>query len=110
MSLQSRFVGCGEGESRRKNSYGDSLPLVECAADASFVRNLSKHRRIPRSPAECFHPSSPLLRCDGTEAGDGSAVSAILTSAVSLSFQGRGWRWRMAAAEVTDGRGDRLQR
>ncbi len=25
------------GESGRKNSYGDSLPLVECAADASFV-------------------------------------------------------------------------
>ncbi len=29
--------GCGEGESGRKNSCGDSLPLVECAADASFV-------------------------------------------------------------------------
>ena len=36
VSLQSRFAECGEGESRRKNSYGDSLPLVECAADARF--------------------------------------------------------------------------
>ncbi len=32
-------VGCGEGESRRKNSYGDSLPLVECAADAKTSKN-----------------------------------------------------------------------
>ena len=30
---------CGEGESRRKNSYGDSLPLVECAADAKTSKN-----------------------------------------------------------------------
>ena len=36
VNLQSRLVGCGEGESRRKNSYGDSLPLVECAAGARF--------------------------------------------------------------------------
>ena len=34
MSLQSRFVGCGEGESGEKNSCGDSLPLVKRAADA----------------------------------------------------------------------------
>ncbi|WP_286201009.1 hypothetical protein V3C10_18375 [[Clostridium] symbiosum] len=40
MSLQSRFVGCGEGESRRKNSYGDSLPLAECAADAKTSKNV----------------------------------------------------------------------
>ena len=39
MSLQSRFVGCGEGESRRKNSYGDSLPLVERTADAKTSKN-----------------------------------------------------------------------
>ena len=38
MSLQSRFVGCGEGESRRKDSYGDSLPLVERTADAKLER------------------------------------------------------------------------
>ena len=36
VSLQSRFAECGEGESRRKNSYGDSLPLVECTTDARF--------------------------------------------------------------------------
>ncbi|WP_286200859.1 hypothetical protein V3C10_20770 [[Clostridium] symbiosum] len=39
MSLQSRFIGCGEGESRRKNSYGDSLPLVERTADAKTSKN-----------------------------------------------------------------------
>ena len=38
MSLQSRFVGCGEGESRRKDSYGDPLPLVERTADAKLER------------------------------------------------------------------------
>ena len=39
MSLQSRFIGCGEGESRRKNSYGDSLSLVERTADAKTSKN-----------------------------------------------------------------------
>ncbi|WP_279230058.1 hypothetical protein [Clostridium transplantifaecale] len=39
MSLQSRFAGCGEGESRRKNSYGDTLPLVERTADAKTSEN-----------------------------------------------------------------------
>ena len=39
MSLQSRFVGYGEGESRRKNSYGDSLSLVERTADAKTSKN-----------------------------------------------------------------------
>ena len=34
MSLQSRFIGCGEGESGEKNSCGDTLPLVKRAADA----------------------------------------------------------------------------
>ncbi|WP_286200958.1 hypothetical protein V3C10_21330 [[Clostridium] symbiosum] len=39
MSFQSRLVGCGEGESRRKNSYGNSLPLVERTADAKTSKN-----------------------------------------------------------------------
>ena len=42
MSLQSRFVGGGEGESRRKNSYGDPLPLVERTADAKTSKNAVK--------------------------------------------------------------------
>ena len=51
MSLQSRFVGCGEGESGEKNSCGDSLPLVKRAADAKLGKNvLPKHRRASRSP------------------------------------------------------------
>ncbi len=38
VSLQSRAKGVGRaGNPSRKNSYGDSLPLVECAAAASFV-------------------------------------------------------------------------
>ena len=39
VSLQSRFAECGEGESRRKNSYGDSLPLVKRTADAKTSKN-----------------------------------------------------------------------
>ena len=31
--------GCGEGESRRKDSYGDSLSLVERTADAKTSKN-----------------------------------------------------------------------
>ena len=30
---------CGEGESRRKDSYGDPLPLVERTADAKTSKN-----------------------------------------------------------------------
>ena len=59
MSLQSRFVGCGEGESGEKNSCGDSLPLVKRTADAKLVRDLAKHRRASRSPSESFSPPSP---------------------------------------------------
>ncbi len=66
------------GESGRKNSYGDSLPLVECAASASFVKNLSKHRRIPRSPFGKFSPSFPRQFVDGTEdSAKGTAPSVI---------------------------------
>ncbi len=59
MSLQSRFIGCGEGESRRKDSYGDPLSLVERTADAKLVRDLAKHRRAPMSPSESFLLPSP---------------------------------------------------
>ena len=51
MSLQSRFISCGEGESGEKNSFGDSLPLVKRAADAKLGKSvLTKHRRASRSP------------------------------------------------------------
>ncbi|WP_294150947.1 hypothetical protein [uncultured Clostridium sp.] len=39
MSFQSRFEGCGEGESRRKDSYGDPLSLVERTTDAKTSKN-----------------------------------------------------------------------
>ena len=68
MSLQSRMVGCGEGESRRKNSYGDSLPLVECTADAKLGKSvLPKHRRASRSPFGKFFSFFPGQVIDGTE-------------------------------------------
>lgn len=47
MRLQSRFLGCGEGESGGKNSCWDTLQLVKCTADVKPVRNLTKHRRSP---------------------------------------------------------------
>ncbi len=59
MSLQSRLVGCGEGESRRKNSYGDSLPLVECAADARFEKTSSSTGGFQGLPSESFLLPSP---------------------------------------------------
>ena len=67
MSLQSRFAGCGEGESGEKNSCGDSLPLVKRTADARLVRDLAKHRRASRSPFGMFFSSFPGQVVDGTE-------------------------------------------
>ena len=67
MSLQSRFVGCGEGESGEKNSCGDTLPLVKRTADAKLVRDLAKHRRASRSPFGKFFSSFPGQVVDGTE-------------------------------------------
>ena len=66
MSLQSRFAGCGEGESRRRDSYGDSLPLVECAA----VLDSKKPHQAPADsnvPFGIFSPSFPGQVVDGTE-------------------------------------------
>ena len=55
-----------KGESGGKNSFGDSLALVECAADAKLA-SLAKHRRTPRSPAESFPPPSPGGKSHRTE-------------------------------------------
>ncbi len=79
MILQSRFVSCREGESRRKNSYGDSLPLVKRTADAKLVRDLAKHRRASRSPFGKFFSSFPGQVIGGTEdSGKGIAPSAVI--------------------------------
>ena len=59
MSLQSRCVGCGEGESRRKNSYGDSLPLVERTADARLERTSPSTGGLQGLPSESFLLPSP---------------------------------------------------
>ena len=68
MSLQSRWVGCGEGESGEKNSCGDSLPLVKRAADAKLGQSvLAKHRRASRSPFGKFFSFFPGQVIDGTE-------------------------------------------
>ncbi len=68
MSLQSPFVGCREGESGKKNSCGDSLPLVKRAADAKLGKSvLAKHRRASMSPFGKFFSSFPGQIVDGTE-------------------------------------------
>ncbi len=59
MSLQSRFVSSREGEFRRKNSYGDSLSLVECAADARFENTSSSTGGFQGLPSESFLLPSP---------------------------------------------------
>ena len=83
--------GCRAGEKGRKNSYGDSLSLVECETDAKFGQNLTKHRRIPRSPAESFHPFSPFRLFVGrTEDREGSGPSCILHRLI-VSFVKWGW-------------------
>ncbi|WP_125142852.1 hypothetical protein [Clostridium transplantifaecale] len=79
MSLQSRFIGCGEGESGEKNSCGDSLPLVKRTADAKLVRDLAKHRRASRSPFGKFFSFFPRQVIDGTEdSAKDIAPSAVL--------------------------------
>ena len=67
MSLQSRFVGGGEGESRRKNSYGDPLPLVERTADAKLERTSLSTGGLQGPPSESFSPPSPGQVVAGTE-------------------------------------------
>ena len=69
-------VGCGEGESRRKNSYGDSLPLVECAADARFG-NTSSSTGGFQGPLRKVFSFLPRQVVDGTE---DAKVFAILNS------------------------------
>lgn len=69
-----------KGESGGKNSFGDSLALVECAADAKLA-SLAKHRRTPRSPAESFPPPSPGSKSHRTEDRGRIGPYAIRTSA-----------------------------
>ncbi len=59
MSLQSRFVGCGEGESGEKNSCGDTLPLVKRTADARLERTSPSTGGLQGHPSESFSPPSP---------------------------------------------------
>ena len=86
--------GFSPGEVDAFGEYGLKTFLRGLAC-ACGMRNGCQLREKPQQPpadskVPCgmFSPFFPLLRCDGTEAGDGSAVSAILTSAVCLSFQG----------------------
>ena len=59
MSLQSRFIGCGEGESGEKNSCGDSLPLVKRTADARLENTSPSTGGLQGHPSESFSPPSP---------------------------------------------------
>ena len=58
MSLQSRFVGCGEGESGERLSCGDSLSLVKRAADAKLERTSLSTGGLQGHPSESFSPPS----------------------------------------------------
>ena len=59
MSLQSRFVGCGEGESGERLSCGDTLPLVKRTADAKLERTSLSTGGLQGLPSESFSPPSP---------------------------------------------------
>ena len=67
MSLQSRFVGCGEGESGERLSCGDTLPLVKRTADAKLERTSLSTGGLQGHPSESFSPPSPGQVVDGTE-------------------------------------------
>ena len=67
MSLQSRFVGCGEGESGERLSCGDSLALVKRTADARLERTSPSTGGLQGHPSESFSPPSPGQVIDGTE-------------------------------------------
>ena len=59
MSLQSRFVGCGEGESGERLSCGGTLPLVKRTADAKLERTSLSTGGLQGHPSESFSPPSP---------------------------------------------------
>ena len=67
MSLQSRFAGCGEGESGEKNSCGDSLPLVKRAADARTSEDAVQAPAGFKVPFGKFFSFFPGQVIDGTE-------------------------------------------
>ena len=67
MSLQSRFVGCGEGEGGERLSCGDTLPLVKRTADAKLERTSLSTGGLQGHPSESFSPPSPGQVVDGTE-------------------------------------------
>ena len=64
VSLQSWGEVCREGDSGRKNSYGDSLPLVECAAGASFENTSASTGgfQCPLRKVFTLHPPGTLWR------------------------------------------------
>ena len=66
MSLQSRFVGCGEGESGERLSCGDTLPLVKRTADAKLERTSLSTGGLP-CPLRNLFSFLPRQFVDGTE-------------------------------------------
>ena len=61
MSLQSRFVGCGEGESRRKRfrrEPGSSLALTEVFSRLVSAMYSKERERFPK---ELFLPGFPTV-------------------------------------------------
>ncbi len=90
MSLQSRFAGGGEGESRRKNSCGDSLPLVECAAGARFENTSSSTGGFQGLPSESFLLPSPGRLSAGLKT-QGRLLPRPPASGADCLFRQVGW-------------------
>ncbi len=59
MSLQSRGIGCREGESGQNELLREPLALVGMHSSTRLVKNLVKYWRIPMFPAQLILPSSP---------------------------------------------------
>ncbi|MCB6930980.1 hypothetical protein V3C10_21125 [[Clostridium] symbiosum] len=91
MSLQSRFAECDEGESRRKNSYGDSLPLLNAQRmlDSVIPHQAPADSKVPFGK---FSPSFPGKVFDGTEDAKVFAIPnpGLRPLICSYSFKGGG--------------------
>ena len=96
MSLQSRVVGCGEGESGEKNSCGDSLSLVKRTADAKTSKDAVQAPAGFNVPFGKFFSSFPGQMIDGTE--DSAKVIARPLACGPLGFPILKWGGTLVAA------------
>ena len=85
MSLQSRFVGCGEGESGERLSCGDTLPLVKRTADARLENTSPSTGGLQGHPSESFSLPSPGRLSTGLKT-QRSVLPRPLASGLIVSF------------------------